>query len=273
MKAKTPITADLAPYTRVDAHGQAWGDRFVVFGGAMFKKDVRPGAMEGVEPDGGEGVHGVRAVRPAQAPGTGDEHDRVESINPRNSHSARAQLFADVWVLEQRWGGAFSQMNWFWTLIKPQRSSLVPMGRYDGATMLDETRNTLYVFGGRSYNRSFNDLWTFDLLERVWREISPTRRPAEPRHGAGDRAAQLRVAFPFGTADERPRPGRPWWPANATWAPAVPRDLVLRLDRLAQAGHPGAVRVRRGRLGSACEVVRHPADCGTCAKKKCAEGR
>ena len=36
---------------RVDAHGQAWGDRFVVFGGAMFKKgkSEHQSAMEDVQ--------------------------------------------------------------------------------------------------------------------------------------------------------------------------------------------------------------------------------
>ena len=288
MKAKTPITADLCPpAARVDAHGQAWGDRFVVFGGAMFKKgkSEHQSAMEDVQnPMEAKAFteYGLYDLLKHQELGTSTIGS--ESINPysERSHSARAQqLFADVWVLEQRWGGgAFSQMNWFWTLIKPQRSSLVPMGRYDGATMLDETRNTLYVFGGRSYNRSFNDLWTFDLLERVWREISPARgdRP-EPRHGAAIAPLNYATSFPFGTllmSFGRDLVDHVRWPhANATVGARLFREIWYfdsisgwhKLDTQALCGCDEVGWDPHAR------VVRHPADCGTCAKKKCAEGR
>ena len=117
MKAKTPITADLCPpAARVDAHGQAWGDRFVVFGGAMFKKgkSEHQSAMEDVQnPMEAKAFteYGLYDLLKHQEL-LGTSTIGSESINPysERSHSVRAQqLFADVWVLEQRWGGGRSR--------------------------------------------------------------------------------------------------------------------------------------------------------------------
>ena len=59
-----------------------------------------------------------------------------------------------------------SKTKFFWSLLEPPRDSPQPMGRYEAATTLVEARSTLYLFGGRSFNRSFNDLWEFNLLKR-----------------------------------------------------------------------------------------------------------
>ena len=58
----------------------------------------------------------------------------------------------------------------------------------------------LYVFGGRSFNRSFNDLWRFNLITREWKEISPEKgdRPM-PRHGAAIAALGSASESPLGT--------------------------------------------------------------------------
>ena len=250
LKAMPAGTDICPPASRIGASAHRWGTRFLLFGGAQWRKkyprrvDGREGpsaedreGADGSLGDDGQNMHEVwgpkkrewtcggdpdctenwegtqppfevpdPGSRDAQEPGTGTmvpgklydvlKQERLAEKEPPDadntaytvarSHGRRAEsLFNDVWVLEERRSpGAHTLTNWFWILLSPLKGPL-PMGRYEPATMLVEERSALYVFGGRSFNRSFNDLWQFDLLERTWRELTPEKgdRPL-PRHGA-----------------------------------------------------------------------------------------
>ena len=195
---KLPSTPKLCPPTaRVGASGLRWGRRFVMFGGAQWRRSLRSAIDPRFNLNEQENADTVEAFNShdlydimmtdvlAHEDGVG-QNDASEFI-PARSHTRRAQtMFNDVWVLEQRLaGGLLTSTNWYWSLLSSDGAMLLPMGRYDAATMIVEERSTMFVFGGRSFNRSYNDLWSFDLVTRAWRELTPEKgdRPM-PRHGA-----------------------------------------------------------------------------------------
>lgn len=195
LKAHPPLANLCPPAARVGANAHMWLDRFVLFGGATWRKAYPDEKNPRVDTPGGTpqdtqwkdyNLHDILT-----------EQDLVERPQPMDpvpymsngsrSHSGRPSiLYSDVWVLQERKsGGALYNTNFFWTLVAPEHNSPRPMGRFDAASFLDQDRGELYVFGGRSFNRSFNDLWHFDLVRRRWEELTPARgdRP-RPRHGA-----------------------------------------------------------------------------------------
>lgn len=210
---KLPPTPKLCPPTaRVGASGLRWGRRFVMFGGAQWRRSLKSPIDPRFNLDEEESAETVDALRShdlydvlmtdelSHEDGVG-QNDATEFI-PARSHTRRAQtMFNDVWVLEQRLsGGLLTSVNWFWSLLSSDGAMLRPMGRYDAATMIVEERSTMYIFGGRSFNRSYNDLWSFDLLTRVWRELTPEKgdRPM-PRHGAAIASLKNAGGFMDGT--------------------------------------------------------------------------
>ena len=45
-----------------------------------------------------------------------------------------------------------------------------PIGRMGAGSAI--VGNSLFIFGGTDSNKRFNDLWEFDLITKIWKEIT-----------------------------------------------------------------------------------------------------
>ena len=69
------------------------------------------------------------------------------------------------------WEFNFSDSEWaqlFSHKIKFNKKD--PVGRMGAGSAI--VGNSLFIFGGTDSNKRFNDLWEFDLITKIWKEIA-----------------------------------------------------------------------------------------------------
>ena len=64
-----------------------------------------------------------------------------------------------------------------WTEVKTQGDSPTP--RVDHSMCASDDGKNIYVFGGQTYNKVFDDLWSFEISSSTWKKLeSSTPGPA-----------------------------------------------------------------------------------------------
>jgi hypothetical protein len=85
-----------------------------------------------------------------------------------------------------------------WLQLTPA-SGNKPAPRSNAAAIYDSSNHRLVIFGGKSASGNLNDIWTFDLGNNSWSELTPTSGPAPaPRftaNGVYNSAAQQMIIW------------------------------------------------------------------------------
>ena len=58
-----------------------------------------------------------------------------------------------------------------WDQHESETSEKVPQGRDDHAHYFDKENEMLYIFGGYVGGAKANDLWKYDLNQKIWQQL------------------------------------------------------------------------------------------------------